>query len=282
LSGNYNFFNFLTALLACSCLCDKDLPRFLKLFASAAIQRVSINPSPTQPAPVFSGFTRLFQLLPLLLPPLLFFYMFRIVPSPPGPVRVTSAQMSPPAPLQHMFSLLSLWTVQFRNFSVDMFHTEAAAVVTFYVAVSLFSAAAATAREIVNPVPSSSSSSSSSSSVYSRIMRNLVVFSSFVSLIIGSILLIIIITPFSWTVALPLFPKQAFELHAITAQARLSSSYGGPKSILIWHFKLTLFRSVPFNDWRRQRPRIEVEWHGCTRAARSAPRTYPGGIACRK
>lgn len=108
--------------------------------------------------------------------------------------------------------------MQFRNFSIDMFHVEAAAALTLYVTVSLLSAAAATARENVHPFPSSAPSS--------RIMRNIIVVSSVVSLIVSSILLLIIITPFSWTVPLPLIPKQALQLYSMTASARLSSSYG--------------------------------------------------------
>ncbi len=223
LSGNYNFFNALTALLACCCLNDAHLPRFLKSFASVAIQRSSaVHQSPLQPAPASSSPALLYRLFSSLCPILLFAYMFEIVPSPPGPVRITSAQLSPPASLQQAYSVLSGWTVQFRNFSIDMFHAEAAAALTLFTTVSLLSAAAATAREVVDPFPSSASSS--------RIMRNIVVVSSVFSLIVSSSLLLIIITPFSWTVPLPLLPKQALQLHSITASARLSSSYGVSKS----------------------------------------------------
>ncbi len=267
----------LTALLACCCLRDEDLPRFLKSFASTAVQRAPSNPSSTQPAPAPSRFLRLFRLLHRiflpLYPPFLFFYMFTIVPTPPGPFRVTSAQLSPHVLLQQFFLFMSRWMVQFRNFSVNMFHAEAAVVVTLYVAVSLISAAAAATHEIVHPPPSSAGSS--------RINRSIVFVSSTVSLIIGSCLLLVIVTPFSWTVPLPLIPKQALQLHAITAPAHLSSSYGLPASCLILHFKLTLLRSVPFHDWRRQRPHVEVEWHGCARTACAAARTHPGGLACR-
>ncbi len=255
-SGNYNFFNMLTALLACSCLCDDDLPQIFKSFASAAIQRPCLHHvSSPQPATTPSRLSLLLRLLSPLLPPLLFSYMFIIVPSSPDQVRITQAQLSPPPSLQPAYSLLTAWTVQFLAFSSTMFHTQAAAALTAYVALSLLSAAAATSREVCDPDPLPSSMnevkeseglpnvSAAETSLSSRMRRTVIIVSSILSLIISSSLLLIIITPFSWTVALPLIPKDALQLHTITAAARISSSYGTPKfTTSLSRLKPTLFQ----------------------------------------
>ena len=256
LSGNYNFFNMLTALLALTCLRDGELPYVLKSFASTAVlhshahQLSSSEAATARPTP-----TLLSRFFPPMLPLFLFAYMFTIVPSPPGSnFRITAAQLAPPPPLQHAYAFLAGWSVQFREFQAKMFHAEAAAVLTLYVALSLLSAAAATSREICDPVPSSAIiemkpanmpsklSASEATSSPSRVKRIRIIVSSIVSLIMSSCLLFIIITPFSWTVPLPLIPKDALQLHSITASARLSSSYGAFKLFDHFAYKPTLFQ----------------------------------------
>ncbi len=165
--------------------------------------------------------------------------MFTIVAPSSGVIRITAAELSPPPSLLRMYSMFSGWTVLFRNFNASMFHFEAAAVLTAYVAAALLSAAADSSREMLDSFPSPSPSSMHNvtessqrlqSSSSSRVKRAVVVVSSGVSLILCSILLLVIIVPFSWTVPLPLLPNQALQLHAITAPGRVSSSYGASKS----------------------------------------------------
>jgi hypothetical protein len=243
LSGNYNFFNALTALLASCCLHDEQLPRFLQSFASAAIQQPhEARPSSPRKTPPSRVFSILQRLLPHLLPFLLFSYMFTIAAPSSGVIRITAAELSPPPSLLPLYSMLSGWTVLFRNFNASMFHFEAAAVLTAYVAAALLSAAADSSREMLDSFPSPSPSSMHnvtessqrleppSSSSLALVKRAAAVVSSGVSLILCSILLLVIIVPFSWTVPLPLLPNQALQLHAITAPGRVSSSYGASKS----------------------------------------------------
>jgi hypothetical protein len=267
LSGNYNFFNLLTALLACCCLRDEQLPRFLQSFASTAIQQPhEVHPLAShKTAHPLRAFSILQRVLPCLLPFFLFTYMFTIVAPSLGVVRITAAELSPPPSLLRVYSMLLGWTIQFRNFDASMFHVEAAAVLTAFVAVALFSAAADTSREMLDPFHSPPPSAlpkveelsqrlqSSSLSPSSRIKRAVIVVSSGVSLVLCSILLLVIIVPFSWTVSLPFLPNYALQLHAITATGRVSSSYGTLTVMTAFIFKLSFLRSVPLDDRRRQR-----------------------------
>lgn len=76
----------------------------------------------------------------------------------------------------------------------------------------------------------------------------------------SSCLLFIIITPFSWTVPLPLIPKDALQLHSRTASARLSSSYGLLRSMTgVGKDRMSKLNGTDVRVLRVQRPELILE-----------------------